>query len=125
MCNVAISNAHPCTHTACNQFGGQEPGSADEIATFCSRTYNVTFPIMEKVEVNGDAAAPLYQWLKSQKKQLMMERIKWNFGMERCAIVMQRVQYRVCSKSEQYVGEWEQHHGFSRFTPVYTTQKNS
>ena len=78
--SVACCRPYTTCPPACNQFGGQEPGSADEIATFCSRTYSVTFPIMEKVEVNGDNAAPVYQWLKSQKKQLMMERIKWNFG---------------------------------------------
>jgi len=52
----------------CNQFGGQEPGTQDEIAEFCSTTYNVTFPIFEKVEVNGPGAAPLYAWLRSQAK---------------------------------------------------------
>ncbi|MBV8593901.1 MAG: glutathione peroxidase, partial [Caulobacteraceae bacterium] len=48
----------------CNQFGGQEPGDAGEIASFCSLTYDVTFPIMAKVEVNGDGADPLWAWLK-------------------------------------------------------------
>ena len=47
----------------CNQFAGQEPGTADEIATFCSTNYGVTFPLTEKVEVNGDGATPLYQRL--------------------------------------------------------------
>jgi glutathione peroxidase len=47
----------------CNQFAGQEPGTAEEIGTFCSATYGVTFPMTEKVEVNGDGAAPLYQQL--------------------------------------------------------------
>jgi glutathione peroxidase len=47
----------------CNQFAGQEPGTAEEISTFCSATYGVTFPMTEKLEVNGDAAAPLYQRL--------------------------------------------------------------
>ncbi|EFJ51396.1 glutathione peroxidase [Volvox carteri f. nagariensis] len=63
----------------CNQFGGQEPGSSEEIMTFCSRNYGVSFPIMAKVNVNGDDASPVYKFLKSQKKQLMMEMIKWNF----------------------------------------------
>jgi glutathione peroxidase len=49
----------------CNQFGGQEPGSADEIATFCSSTYGVTFPMTEKLDVNGPDAHPLYQRLTS------------------------------------------------------------
>jgi glutathione peroxidase len=47
----------------CNQFAGQEPGTAEEISTFCSATYGVTFPMTEKVEVNGEGAAPLYQRL--------------------------------------------------------------
>ncbi|GLC36553.1 Glutathione peroxidase 2 [Pleodorina starrii] len=63
----------------CNQFGNQEPGGAEEIVTFCSRNYGVSFPIMQKVNVNGDDASPVYKFLKSQKKQLMMEMIKWNF----------------------------------------------
>lgn len=63
----------------CNQFGAQEPGGPEEIQTFCSRTYSVTFPITEKVDVNGASEHPVYKYLKSQKKQLGMERIKWNF----------------------------------------------
>lgn len=63
----------------CNQFGGQEPGKEAEIVEFCSLNYGVDFPILEKLEVNGDNTHPMYQWLKSQKKSLMMERIKWNF----------------------------------------------
>src|SRR4051812_31278114 len=47
----------------CNQFGAQEPGDAEEIANFCSRTYDVTFPVFAKVDVNGDNAAPLFQRL--------------------------------------------------------------
>lgn len=50
----------------CNQFHGQEPGSADEIRSFCSLTYNVTFPIMAKIDVNGDNESPLYSYLKAQ-----------------------------------------------------------
>jgi glutathione peroxidase len=64
----------------CNQFGAQEPGDADEIAGFCKRNYGVSFPLMEKVDVNGPEAAPLYDWLKSEKKGLMgSTSIKWNF----------------------------------------------
>ena len=64
----------------CNQFGGQEPGSADEIASFCSLTYDVTFPIFGKIDVNGPDAAPLYRWLKKQAPGLFgTEGIKWNF----------------------------------------------
>ncbi len=64
----------------CNQFGGQEPGTADQIASFCSTTYDVTFPIMAKVDVNGDNADPLYAWLKKEKPGLLgIGAIKWNF----------------------------------------------
>ncbi len=64
----------------CNQFGGQEPGSAEEIATFCSTTYDVTFPILAKIDVNGKGADPLFQWLKQEKSGLLgIEAIKWNF----------------------------------------------
>jgi len=63
----------------CNQFGAQEPGNADEIASFCSTTYGVSFPIMAKVDVNGPKADPLYAWLKSEKGGLFGASIKWNF----------------------------------------------
>ncbi|HSV19246.1 MAG TPA: glutathione peroxidase [Casimicrobiaceae bacterium] len=64
----------------CNQFGAQEPGSEDEIAQFCEVNYGVTFPLFAKVDVNGDAAAPLYRHLKTAKKGLLgTEAIKWNF----------------------------------------------
>ena len=64
----------------CNQFGAQEPGNADEIASFCSLTYDVTFPMMAKVDVNGPGAHPLYAWLKGEKKGLLgTEGVKWNF----------------------------------------------
>jgi glutathione peroxidase len=64
----------------CNQFGGQEPGAADEIASFCSLTYDVSFPMMAKIEVNGAGADPLYAWLKHEKKGVLgSEAIKWNF----------------------------------------------
>jgi glutathione peroxidase len=64
----------------CNQFGGQEPGSADEIATFCSTTYDVTFPMFAKVDVNGPAAHPLWVHLKQERPGLLgTEAIKWNF----------------------------------------------
>ncbi|HEX4098900.1 MAG TPA: glutathione peroxidase, partial [Caulobacteraceae bacterium] len=64
----------------CNQFGAQEPGNAEEIASFCSLTYDVSFPMMAKVDVNGPAAHPLYAWLKHEKKGLLgSEGIKWNF----------------------------------------------
>ena len=64
----------------CNQFGAQEPGSAPEIAEFCSRNYGVTFPVFTKIDVNGPAAHPLYQWLKREKPGLFgVGRIPWNF----------------------------------------------
>ena len=64
----------------CNQFGAQEPGSADEIAEFCKVNFGVTFPLMQKVEVNGAGASPLFDWLKSEKPGLMGSKaIKWNF----------------------------------------------
>ena len=64
----------------CNQFGAQEPGDAAEIANFCSLTYDVSFPVLAKVEVNGSGADPLYKYLKHAKPGLMgLESIKWNF----------------------------------------------
>ena len=64
----------------CNQFGAQEPGDAAEIANFCSLTYDVTFPVMSKIDVNGADAHPLYKFLKKEQKGLLgTEAIKWNF----------------------------------------------
>jgi len=64
----------------CNQFGAQEPGSEDEIESFCEINYGVTFPLFAKVDVNGDKAAPLYQYLKKAKPGVLgSEAIKWNF----------------------------------------------
>ena len=64
----------------CNQFGKQEPGDADEIASFCKLTYDVTFPMMAKVDVNGDGAISLYRWLKDEAPGVLGTRgIKWNF----------------------------------------------
>jgi glutathione peroxidase len=64
----------------CNQFGGQEPGSAEEIATFCSTNYDVTFPVFAKIDVNGDAADPLFRTLKDHAPGLLGSKaIKWNF----------------------------------------------
>ncbi len=64
----------------CNQFGAQEPGSAEEIASFCTVNYGVTFPLFAKIDVNGDDAAPLYRYLKKAKPGLLgSEAIKWNF----------------------------------------------
>jgi glutathione peroxidase len=64
----------------CNQFGQQEPGSAEEIAEFCDTKYGVNFPIFAKIEVNGRGAHPLFRWLKSEAPGILgTRRIKWNF----------------------------------------------
>jgi glutathione peroxidase len=64
----------------CNQFGAQEPGSPDEIATFCRTKYDVTFPLFAKIDVNGAHAHPLYEHLKAaQPGALGTKAIKWNF----------------------------------------------
>jgi len=64
----------------CNQFGAQEPGNAEEIASFCSLTYDVTFPVFAKIDVNGSGADPLYGELKKQAPGFLgTEGIKWNF----------------------------------------------
>jgi glutathione peroxidase len=64
----------------CNQFGAQEPGNAEEIANFCKLTYDVSFPVMGKIDVNGDNAAPIYQHLKDEAPGLLGSKgIKWNF----------------------------------------------
>lgn len=64
----------------CNQFAGQEPGNAEEIANFCSLTYDVSFPMFAKIDVNGKDADPLWQWLKKEKPGLLgIGAVKWNF----------------------------------------------
>ena len=64
----------------CNQFGSQDPGSNSEIGAFCQKNYGVSFTMMEKINVNGSNAHPVYQWLKSQAPGLLgTEGIKWNF----------------------------------------------
>jgi len=64
----------------CNQFGHQEPGSADEIARFCEVNFGLSFPLMGKVEVNGEGAPPLWQWLKAEAPGVLgTQGIKWNF----------------------------------------------
>lgn len=63
----------------CDQFAHQEPGDADEIKSFCSLNYDVTFPMFAKVDVNGKDALPLYSWLRKQKSGVLGGRIKWNF----------------------------------------------
>jgi len=64
----------------CDQFGHQEPGDEAAIKQFCSTTYDVTFPMFAKIDVNGENTHPLYQWLKKEAKGLLgSESIKWNF----------------------------------------------
>ena len=64
----------------CNQFGAQDPGSNDEIASFCQLNYGVSFPMMAKVDVNGAQASPLYRWLCAEAPGLLGSKaIKWNF----------------------------------------------
>jgi glutathione peroxidase len=64
----------------CNQFGAQEPGDAAEIASFCKLSYDVSFPVFARIDVNGPGAAPLYRRLKTEAKGLLgSEGIKWNF----------------------------------------------
>jgi glutathione peroxidase-family protein len=80
----SVTEKHPNQFTIvgfpCNQFGGQDPGSNDEIQEFCKVNYGVTFPIMGKIDVNGDKAAPVYEWMKKEKPGLLgLKMIKWNF----------------------------------------------
>jgi glutathione peroxidase len=64
----------------CNQFGGQEPGDAPEIGAFCERNFGVSFPLFDKVEVNGAGAHPLWRWLTAEAPGLLgSEAVKWNF----------------------------------------------
>jgi glutathione peroxidase len=63
----------------CNQFGGQEPGDARQIGEFCAGNYDITFPMFAKIDVNGDNAHPLFNYLKREKSGLLGSSIKWNF----------------------------------------------
>ncbi len=64
----------------CNQFGGQDPGSNDDIQEFCQVNYGVTFPVLGKTEVNGNKAEPVFEWMKGEKPGIMgLKRVKWNF----------------------------------------------
>lgn len=64
----------------CNQFGGQEPGTADEIGAFCERNFGVSFPMFARIQVNGPQAHPIYRLLKKSKRGILgTKRIKWNF----------------------------------------------
>ena len=63
----------------CNQFGSQEPGDAKQIEEFCASNYSISFPLFQKIDVNGDKAHPLYKYLKTAKSGLLGASIKWNF----------------------------------------------
>ncbi len=64
----------------CNQFGGQEPGTAEEIGAFCEKNYGVSFPLFAKIDVNGDQADPLFTYIKAEAPGLLGSKaIKWNF----------------------------------------------
>jgi glutathione peroxidase len=63
----------------CNQFGQQEPGTAEDIGEFCASRYDVSFPMFAKIDVNGEFAHPLFAYLKSEKSGLLGSSIKWNF----------------------------------------------
>jgi glutathione peroxidase len=93
----------------CNQFGAQEPGTAAEIGAFCQKNYGVSFPMFEKIDVNGDAAHPLYRWLKENARGLLgSERIKWNFTkflVDRSGVVKAR--YAPVTKPEQLAKDVE------------------
>lgn len=79
-----IKEKHPDDFTIlgfpCNQFGAQEPGTNDDIQSFCQVNYGVSFPIMGKTDVNGASANPLFEWMKESQPGLMgLKRVKWNF----------------------------------------------
>ena len=63
----------------CNQFGAQEPGTAEEIMAFCKLNYDVSFPLFNKIKVNGTEAHPLYKYLKGELPDMLGKNIKWNF----------------------------------------------
>jgi glutathione peroxidase len=93
----------------CNQFGKQEPGDAAQIGSFCERNYSVTFPMFDKIEVNGPNAHPLYRYLTSEAPGLLgTKSIKWNFTkflVERNGKVIKR--YAPSVKPEAMGGEIE------------------
>ncbi len=93
----------------CNQIGGQEPGSAEQIEEFCKVNFGLSFPLMAKVEVNGPGETPLYHWLKNEAPGLMGTRsIKWNFTkflIDRQGKVVRR--YAPADKPESIVKDIE------------------
>jgi len=95
----------------CNQFGGQEPGTAEEIAAFCEEKYGVTFDLFAKINVNGDDAAPLYQYLTSDKTGLDdTGKVRWNFEkflLDREGNVIARSRSKVKPTDEQVIAAIE------------------
>ncbi|EMT54542.1 glutathione peroxidase [Brevibacillus borstelensis] len=94
----------------CNQFGAQEPGTAEEISAFCDRNYGVTFPLFAKIDVNGPIAHPLYQYLKQHAPNEENQDIEWNFAkflVDREGNVVKRIDPRV--KPEELTGLIEQY----------------
>jgi glutathione peroxidase len=92
----------------CNQFASQDPGSNEEIGAFCQKNYGVTFEMFEKVDVNGDGAHPLFQWLRSEKGGVLGDAIKWNFTkflVGRDGQVIKR--YGSTTKPEKIAGDIE------------------
>ena len=80
----SLTEKYPDTFTIlgfpCNQFGSQDPGSNDDIQSFCLTNYGVSFPVLGKLDVNGEQAAPVYNWLKEEMPGIMgLKRVKWNF----------------------------------------------
>lgn len=80
----SIKSKHPENFTIlgfpCNQFGSQDPGSNDDIQSFCQVNYGVSFPVLGKLDVNGNEAAPVFNWMKEEMPGLMgLKRVKWNF----------------------------------------------
>jgi glutathione peroxidase len=94
----------------CNQFGGQEPGSAEQIKAFCEESYGVAFPMFARIEVNGPSAHPLYQFLKKEKPGMLgIGRISWNFTkflVNRQGVVAKR--FGPATKPEALAGTIEQ-----------------
>lgn len=93
-----------------NNFGAQEPGTNQEIKTFCSRNYNVTFPMYSKVSVKGDDQTPLYQYLTRQTSPAIAGEIKWNFTkflIDRNGNVVQRFESAVTPDSKEVVSAIE------------------
>jgi glutathione peroxidase len=92
----------------CNQFASQDPGSNEEIGEFCTKNYGVSFPMFSKIDVNGDDAHPLYQWLKTEKSGALGNKIKWNFTkflIGRDGNVIKR--YGSTTKPEKIAGDIE------------------